>query len=460
MEGSGLGSSGCRAGDVITKFFVSNLLEGCTPWELRKGLEGFGAISGTYVAKKRDKEGCRFGFVSFANVSNRAELERSLKGVKLGDFKLKINIAKFALENSGGAFQPESKKGYQVPPSSDRSRLFNLRDSRSFSDVLGMSGGASKSNVEAGGSKLADCFARKVLVVPDRTLAFKELFGLAVVGRTVDLETLVDFDKLLRIAKVPFSRIQYLGGLSILVSFGNAASADKFLASRDVWNPWFSKLEASKGQSLSLERVAWLNIHGIPLHLLEADVFKQVGVQFGKVLHVPDGIEEDQDLSLVRVGVLAGEAQRINEVVSLNGKNRFFRVWVEEEKEAWLPECLASSLDSQFPSGSGSPMMSSPVGGVPVGGLGEDEELGPAGVKEGVEESPREEERSFHENIGSMHVEREIDGMGVFKEKSVEDLGGFLGHRKEFQKVFSHLSPRDLDVVVGPPLALLMGILT
>ncbi|KAF5790238.1 hypothetical protein HanXRQr2_Chr09g0380801 [Helianthus annuus] len=286
-----------------------------------------------------------------------------------------------------------------------------------------MSGGAGKSNVQAGGSKLADCFASKVLVVPDRTLAFKELFGLAVVGRAVDLETSVDFDKLLRIAKVPFSRIQYLGGLSILVSFGNAASANKFLASRDVWNPWFSKLEAWKGQSLSLERVAWLNIHGIPLHLLEADVFNQVGEQFGKVLHVPDGIEEDQDLSLVRVGVLAGEAQRINEVVSFNWKNRFFRVWVEEEKEAWLPECLAGSLDSQFPSGSGSPMMSSPVGGVPVGGLGEDEELGPAGVKEGVEESPREEERSFHENIGSMHVEREIDGMGVFKEKSVEDLG-------------------------------------
>ncbi|KAF5777080.1 putative RNA recognition motif domain, nucleotide-binding alpha-beta plait domain superfamily [Helianthus annuus] len=314
MEGSGLGASGCRVSDVITKFFFSHLPEGCTPWELRKGLEGFGVISGTYVAKKRNKDGCRFGFVSFSNVSDSSELERALKGVKLGDVKLKINIAKFALENSGIPAQPEIKKGKQaqVPPSSDnRSRMFNFSEARSFSDILGNSSRAGKSVLEAGGSKMADCTVSKVLIVPDRTLAFKEFFGVAVVERTVDLETLVDLDKLLRIAKVPYSRIQYLGRLSILISFGDETSSNKFFASRDVWGPWFSKLEAWKGQSLSLERVAWLNIHGIPLHLLEADVFRQVGEFFGKVLHVPNGIEEDHDLSLVRVGVLAGEAKRI-----------------------------------------------------------------------------------------------------------------------------------------------------
>ncbi|KAJ0724923.1 putative RNA recognition motif domain, nucleotide-binding alpha-beta plait domain superfamily [Helianthus annuus] len=49
----------------VVKFFVTNLPEGCTPWELRQGLEHYGVISGTYVAKKRDKMGNRFGFVSF-----------------------------------------------------------------------------------------------------------------------------------------------------------------------------------------------------------------------------------------------------------------------------------------------------------------------------------------------------------------------------------------------------------
>ncbi|MFS8004010.1 putative RNA-binding domain superfamily [Helianthus anomalus] len=30
----------------VTKFYVSNLPEGCTPWELRSCVEGFGAVSG------------------------------------------------------------------------------------------------------------------------------------------------------------------------------------------------------------------------------------------------------------------------------------------------------------------------------------------------------------------------------------------------------------------------------
>ncbi|MFS8011010.1 hypothetical protein Hanom_Chr14g01303801 [Helianthus anomalus] len=69
----------------------------------------------------------------------------------------------------------------------------------------------------------------KAIIIPDRTVAFKELFDVVVVGRTVDLETLVDFDRVLRIAKTPFSRIQYLGGLSILISFSDKVLAKKVL---------------------------------------------------------------------------------------------------------------------------------------------------------------------------------------------------------------------------------------
>ncbi|MFS7906135.1 putative RNA recognition motif domain, nucleotide-binding alpha-beta plait domain superfamily [Helianthus anomalus] len=85
----------------ITKLFVPNLPEGSTPWELRKCLESFGVIFGTFVVKKRDKFGSRFGFVSFKDVVNRQELLNSLRGVKMVECSLKINIARFAAENSG-----------------------------------------------------------------------------------------------------------------------------------------------------------------------------------------------------------------------------------------------------------------------------------------------------------------------------------------------------------------------
>ncbi|KAJ0668536.1 hypothetical protein HanPI659440_Chr17g0690501 [Helianthus annuus] len=179
----------------------------------------------------------------------------------------------------------------------------------------------------------------KSVVVSDRTTTFKDLCGKAWVGRAVDLETLVDFHRLLRITRTDFSNIQYLGGLSILISFSDEFSAKKFLDSREVRGPWFSKLVAWEGQSLPIERVVWLMLYGVPLHLLDLDVLKMVGELFGKVLHVQISLVDEKDMSVNRVGVLAGKAQRIKENVKVKWKNKNYRIWVEEEQDEWIPDC-------------------------------------------------------------------------------------------------------------------------
>ncbi|MFS8007526.1 putative RNA-directed DNA polymerase [Helianthus anomalus] len=65
-----------------------------------------------------------------------------------------------------------------------------------------------------------------------------------------------------------------------------------------------------------------------------------VGGLFGKVLHVLKSLPEEKDLSVSRVAVLAGEAARIREVVKIAWKERVYRVWIEEEQEDWVPDCL------------------------------------------------------------------------------------------------------------------------
>ncbi|KAJ0476569.1 putative RNA recognition motif domain, nucleotide-binding alpha-beta plait domain superfamily [Helianthus annuus] len=334
-----------RSASNITKLFVSNLPDGCTPWELRKCLEGFGEISGTYVAKKRDKEGSRFGFVSFREVADRKELVKNISGVRMGENKLKVNIARFAVENSGLSDLPEDKRrNSRAAGQPIGGRPFQLRDVRSYRDVVGNSSGV--------GGPLRGLDARplrderepiKYVVVPDRLGAFKSMFGVSLVGRTVDLETLVDFDRLLSIAKVLVANIQYLGGLSILITFHDVASAKNFLESKVVWGPWFSKLDPWNGQSLPFERVAWLRLIGIPLHLFEPEVMVQVGELFGKVLHAPKIVEEDLDLSVCSVAVLVGNVGRINDVASLRWNKKNYRIWVEEESEVWVPDCLGGS---------------------------------------------------------------------------------------------------------------------
>ncbi|MFS7927812.1 putative RNA recognition motif domain, nucleotide-binding alpha-beta plait domain superfamily [Helianthus anomalus] len=336
-----------QAGSII-KLFVSNLPDGCTPWELRKCLEAFGSIVGTYVAKKRDKNGCRFGFASFKDVRDMPEFLKSFGGVKMGDFKLKINVARFAAENYGGYADKPAKKhetratGYKAFNGANNN---NLRDARSYREVVGKANSMDSSSNQSGMGE--DIRVReKSIVVPDKTGAFNDLFGMALVGRTVDLETLVDFDKLLRIAKLSVANLQYLGGLSLLISFSDAESAKMFMDAKKVWGPWFSKLDFWSGQTLSLERVTWLKLCGIPLHLLDPVVLGMIGDSFGKLLHVPKLYEEDLDLSTVRVGVLVGFPGRIKEVVTLRWKDRAFRVWVEEDSDVWIPDCVDKDVDS------------------------------------------------------------------------------------------------------------------
>ncbi|KAJ0515602.1 putative RNA recognition motif domain, nucleotide-binding alpha-beta plait domain superfamily [Helianthus annuus] len=200
---------------VLTKFSVSNLPEGCTSWELRCSVEGIGNVAGTFVAKKRDKSGCRFGFISFGDVSNKHDMVNKIRGIRLGECKLKANVARFAVENNGPPIQPESVQQIsKAAGPSHSNRNFNVRDFRSYRDVVGVSseGGGAEGGLEGGRRNSV-----KSIVVPDSSGPFKELNGNAIVGRTVDLETLVDFDRLMRIAKIAFSRIQYLGGLFILI---------------------------------------------------------------------------------------------------------------------------------------------------------------------------------------------------------------------------------------------------
>ncbi|KAJ0467686.1 putative RNA recognition motif domain, nucleotide-binding alpha-beta plait domain superfamily [Helianthus annuus] len=434
---------------MITKFFVANLPDGCTPWELRKALEGYGDIAGTYVAKKKDKGGGRFGFVSFSNVRDRGELESSLRGARMGYNKLKVNIARFAVENSGFGAQKEVRANVRVPDIKvDKSRNFNGRDSRSYCEVLGKT-----KNTGNGTTEVGNCSRNieKSLVVPDRTVAFQDLHDLALVGRAVDLETLVDIDRLLRIARIEYSRIHYLGGLSILISFTDSGSASEFLSARTVWGPWFSRLDTWNGQSLSLERVIWLKVHGIPLHIFDPGLLDQIGGSFGKVLYLPDTLDDELDLSMVRVGVLGGESYRIREYIVLKWKDRSYRVWVEEEESIWIPDFL-KRFDAS-PSGEDSPLQSSPVGQFPFeddGGIGDGRKMDSQPVGEGSGDSISKEDigkvggNDDRSAEGFLHEH----GMGPYSKVGGDNAGGifFFNSKKRsrrFRKRAGRTQSRD-----------------
>ncbi|MFS8026529.1 putative RNA recognition motif domain, nucleotide-binding alpha-beta plait domain superfamily [Helianthus anomalus] len=50
----------------VAKFFVSNIPDRASSKEIEETFKVYGEVIGVYVAKKRDKMGNRFGFVTFS----------------------------------------------------------------------------------------------------------------------------------------------------------------------------------------------------------------------------------------------------------------------------------------------------------------------------------------------------------------------------------------------------------
>ncbi|KAI3675654.1 hypothetical protein L1987_85246 [Smallanthus sonchifolius] len=87
--------------EQIIKFFVSNLPEKCSSEEVKRSFGLFREVAGVYIARKKDKEGRTFGFVSFKVVTDIIALERNLRTIRMGNSKLYVNVAKFSSENEG-----------------------------------------------------------------------------------------------------------------------------------------------------------------------------------------------------------------------------------------------------------------------------------------------------------------------------------------------------------------------
>ncbi|KAI3675379.1 hypothetical protein L1987_84969 [Smallanthus sonchifolius] len=223
-----------QTGRRVTKFYISNLPNGCTPCEVSCFLGDFGTVVGTYIARKRDKDGNMFGFVSFNQVSKVKELEQSLNGIKMGKNKLRINIAKFAIENEGLIEEEEAlpRKEKAKPPS-----YFQKPNAFSSCQKMGVSFAEmvkGKSVKMEGTSVQGSDLAKKVIAVPDETNAFRFLHGKALIGRLVDLQTLTKLDVLLRSEGLFGMDIHYIGGLSLMLKFSEEALA-ALMSKKELW---------------------------------------------------------------------------------------------------------------------------------------------------------------------------------------------------------------------------------
>ncbi|KAJ0482641.1 putative RNA recognition motif domain, nucleotide-binding alpha-beta plait domain superfamily [Helianthus annuus] len=331
---------GRSSGTEITKFYVARLPEKCSSEDIAEVLRNFGEIEGIYIARKRDKRGFRFGFASFKGVKDERELEERMSNVWMGSYKLFINVAKFSKENEDrrdGKTKVQKSKAME-----DRIFGQNEKESNRFGTFV--SNTKSYAGVVSGNHHVN--IKKMEVVVSEYAKAFVEFHGSAIIGKTKDLWTLRKLNILLKEANFGDSTIKYLGGLSVLIVFKSSFEADSFRSNAPGFG-WFDYVEIWRGQTVAFERLAWLNIHGVPLHLAGNETFDSIGRCFGKVVHASQRQPEDNYLLYDCVCVMSDSVKRIEEEVVIVEEGKRFRVWVEEERGDWTPDSLEIQSDQE-----------------------------------------------------------------------------------------------------------------
>lgn len=160
------------------------------------------------------------------------------------------------------------------------------------------------------------------------------------VGRVSDLEKLVKMKVWLNLIGQKKVGIKYMGGLWVLLVFQSSACMEEFLQVSEVWKVCFDSLQKWEGQTLPLERLAWVKVIGLPVCLYDRGILDEIGGKFGVLVHPAEVDENVNDLSYVLLGILCDRATRITDTVLVKWKGVSFQVLVEEVVGDWEPECL------------------------------------------------------------------------------------------------------------------------
>ncbi|XP_076930153.1 uncharacterized protein LOC143594820 [Bidens hawaiensis] len=99
-----------------------------------------------------------------------------------------------------------------------------------------------------------------------------------------------------------------------------------FVTNKSVWEEFFVSVEEWRGQTINVERIAWLKVHGVPLTLSCAKVFDEIASRFGSVIQTAQFTEDDGDLSFACVGVLRSSVDRVNQKINQKWKTNILEV--------------------------------------------------------------------------------------------------------------------------------------
>ncbi|GJY64794.1 RNA-directed DNA polymerase, eukaryota [Tanacetum coccineum] len=330
---------------ISVSVFVTNIPDSCSAKELFIACKQYGHVVDSFIANKKSKAGKRFGFVRFINVFSEERLVTNLGTVWIGRTRLHANLAKFKRPTVGSAKNTSyeaagTKSNGGHSKSSVHVKEFRAeRSSVNFPRFASPRHGVPDTNRASYGSVLKgnngtlnNTSLAPAMVLDDECLV-NHNFDLVVMGEIKDFHSLNNLYCLLSKEGFINMKIAYLGGLWVMIELTSALSKEKFMNHVGVAS-WFREIRNPESDFVSKERIAWVDIEGVPLRAWSRTTFTKIGSRWGEVMDMEDC--KDDCFGRKRICIKTAQEDNILEKfkIIIRGKNFVIRA---KELFVWTP---------------------------------------------------------------------------------------------------------------------------
>ncbi|GKA88969.1 RNA-directed DNA polymerase, eukaryota [Tanacetum coccineum] len=271
-------------------------------WEVCKG---YGTVVDVYIPNRKSKASKGYAFARFIRVDNVERLVSNLCTVWNGRMHMHANVVRF-----------------------DRSAKPANRPIRTETPAVN-----TYASVHKGiNSNHTPVVSIPSMVLDDSHIVHRDL-SYHVMGEAKQFMSIQKLPTILSKEGFPNVKLTYLGGLWVMMEFSSLITKEKFLQHVGVAS-WFNSLSNAQPDFVSKERIVWVDIEGVPLHLWSHSTFTKIGSKWGELLE----LEELKDDLFARKRLCIKTKQEDNILekfkIIIHGKAFVIRA---KELFAWVP---------------------------------------------------------------------------------------------------------------------------
>jgi len=287
---------------------------------LWKHFKKWGDVREVFIAKQRNRNGRRYGFVRFKGVEDEYLLERQLYNVIIEGLKLYVNLPRYE-RLRGGQVKLEEKKQEQGHGNKNEDHRHIQRGERikqsSYAEAV--TGKARMANGEGGMSS----------IYLEPTDEMRKWLSEACIGRLTKPASFNNAEDELRWDYGMDISAKYLGDDMVLI-FGLNEERAECLLTEVSHNtlPMFYSLQPSLHPG---HRMVWVQCWGIPALAWEAQSIKKIVGVMGELVEMNEDTEERRRMDRARVLIKTPWKPRIQHTVKVHIDSEMFEVRILEE---------------------------------------------------------------------------------------------------------------------------------